>query len=129
MSDQININNSWTNLYRNGVAIIISGFIAAIVLLLAGWYGWGNYFSDKPEMWFQRSGSMVTALLLVSDYYVYKLANDVGEMDMIPQHAVKTKDAYRPFVKILPYMAIFLTVLGTFVWGYGDILYSLAKQP
>jgi hypothetical protein len=129
VSDQTDINNSWANMYRNGLVIILFGFIVAIVLLLTGWYGWGNYFSDKPEIWFQRSGSMMTVVLLVSDYYVYKLSNDVGQMNMIPQHATKTKDAYRPYVKKLPYIAIFLTVLATFIWGYGDILYLIAKQP
>lgn len=114
-------------MYRNDCVIILIGFIASILILFAGWHGWVNYFSDKPEIWFQRSGSLMTVVLLFTDYYVYKLSSDVGQMDMIPNHAVKTKDAYRPYIKKLPYIAIFLTVLATFIWGYGDLVYLRVK--
>ncbi len=129
MIKQDDINNSWAIMYRNGFIIISLGFVISFFILLTGWYGWANCFSDKPEMWFQRSGSMMTVVLLVADYYVYKLSNDVGQMNMIPPHAVRTKDLYRPYVKKLPYIAIFLTVFATFIWGYGDLIYLRLKEP
>jgi cytochrome c biogenesis protein CcdA len=123
VSNQEIENNSWKVMYRNGMIVIVLGFILSFLILGAGWFGWLNYFSDKPEIWFQRSGSLMTVVLLVSDYYVYKLLSDVGESNMIPQFAMRTKDAYRKYVKVLPYFAVSLTVLATFIWGYGDLVF------
>ncbi len=123
MSNQEIENDSWKVMYRNGTIIIVVGFILSILILGTGWYGWFNYFKDKPEIWFQRSGSLMTVVLLVVDYYVYKLLSDVGESNTMPQFAMRTKDAYRKYVKIFPYFAVFLTVLATFIWGYGDLVF------
>lgn len=128
MSIQEAENDSWRVMYRNGTIIIVTGFILSIYILTAGWNGWLNDFNDKPEIWFQRSGSLMTVVLLVADYYVYKLFNDVGESNMMPRFAMRTKDAYRKYVKIFPYFAIFLTVLATFIWGYGDIIFLEIQQ-
>ncbi|EPA3404210.1 hypothetical protein ACQ2GG_003473, partial [Vibrio cholerae] len=116
-------NNSWKNFYRNSMLIAILGFICSSCILLVGWNGWLNIFDDKPEAWFQRSGSMMLVTLLIADYYVYKLSSDVNDLDMIPAHAVQTKDAYRPYIKILHPMAIILTLLATIICGYGDLIF------
>ncbi|MBW4966259.1 hypothetical protein KZZ04_07755 [Pseudoalteromonas sp. CR1] len=123
MSSQEVENDSWKVMYRNGTIIIVSGFIASIIILAAGWNGWLNYFNDKPKVWFQRSGSLMTVILLVADYYVYKLLSDIDESNMMPNFAMRTKDAYRKYVKLFPYFAVLLTVLATFIWGYGDIVF------
>ncbi|MFQ3191576.1 MAG: hypothetical protein ACI936_002717 [Paraglaciecola sp.] len=123
VNSQKDNNNAWSIMYRNGCVIIGLGFATSLLLMFAGWYGWANDFSDKPEVWFQRSGSLMTAVLLFSDYYVYKLSSDVGQINMIPPHAMNTKDTYRPYIRKLPYIAVFLTMVATFIWGYGDLIY------
>jgi len=128
VSNQKVKNDSWKLMYRNGTIIIVFGFLASIFILGVGWNGFLNYFNDKPEVWFQRSGSLMTVILLFSDYYVYKLHSDVNELNMMPRFAIRTKDAYRKYVKIFPYFAVFLTILATFIWGYGDIVFLQVKH-
>ena len=120
-------NDSWKVMYRNGTVFIVSGFILSFIILIAGWNGWANYFNDKPETWFQRSGSLMTMVLLFTDLYVYKLHSDVGKRNTIPQFAMRTKDAYRPYIKTFPYIAVFMTIMATFIWGYGDIVFCRIK--
>lgn len=120
-------NNSWNIFYRKGMFFSIVGFVGAIFCFLMGWNGWFNYFSDKPEVWFQRSGSIMLVLLVIADYHVYKLNGDVDDLDMTPCHAVKAKDNYRAYVKKLPLIAIVLTLMATAICGYGDLIYSSLK--
>lgn len=115
-------------MYRNGTIIIVSGFLLSILILGIGWVGWLNYFNDKSEVWFQRSDSLMTVTLIFADYYVYKLFNDVSKLDRMPKSALSNKDAYRKYVKIFPYFAVFLTILATFIWGCGDILFLGVKH-
>jgi hypothetical protein len=119
---------SWEINYRRGTFLAVSGFVVSIALMFCGWYGWLNYFLDKPEIWFQRSGSIMTAILFISDYNVYKLSADIVRMDMIPNSAIKVKDKYKPFIKPLQYLAVSLTIFSTFIWGYGDLMYLEFKK-
>lgn len=121
-------NDSWKKFYRNGTAIIVFGLLAAVFILMLGWHGWLNYFDDNAEVWFQRSGSLMTVILLIVDYYVYRLMSDVGKSTMVPPFAMATKNKYRPYIKIFTFFAVFFTILATFVWGYGDILFLEVKH-
>ena len=116
-------NDSWKKLYRNGMLFAILGFSCSIYFLFIGWNGWLNVFNDKPEIWFQRSGSIMLVSLLIADYYVYKLSSDVNDLDMIPGHAIRTKDAYRPYIKVLHPVAIILTLFATVICGYGELIF------
>lgn len=116
-------NRSWKNLYLRGTLIIISGLLLSVVIFFAGLLGWLNQYNDPPQLWFQRSGSMMTLVLLVADYYVIQLNNDLSKNVLIPEHAFKTKRKYWYLVKKLTYIAVIFTLLATFIWGYGDIVY------
>ena len=117
-------NNSWRIFYFKGTFIILSGFVLSVFFFFSGWNSWFNYYNDLPQFWFQRSGSIMTAILLFSDYYVFKLSDDLKRVNMTPSFALKTKNTYRPYVRVFKYIAVFLTVLATLVWGYGDIAYK-----
>jgi hypothetical protein len=117
-------NNSWRVFYFKGTFIILVGFILSVFFLISGWNGWFNYYNDLPQLWFQRCGSIMTAILLLSDYYVFKLSDDVKTVNMVPSFALKTKDAYRPYIRVFQFVAVFLTVFTTVIWGYGDIVYK-----
>ncbi|EOX4226655.1 MULTISPECIES: hypothetical protein [Vibrio] len=118
-------NNSWTNLYRKGILFSLTGFICVCLCFLIGWNGWFNFFDDKPALWFQRSGSIMLVFLVIADYHVYKMSNDVDDLDGCPPYAVQTKDKYRVFVRPLPAIASLLTLIATLVCGYGDLIYTV----
>jgi hypothetical protein len=126
--NQVDISKPWKIKYMKACLIIFSFFSLSLLILFAGWSGWLNNFCDKPEICFQRSGSLMTVVLLVTDYYVYKLLGDVNVIDMTPPESWAVKDFYRPYVKILLYIALFLTMLATFIWGYGDLVYLYLRQ-
>ncbi len=127
MAIEENENNSWRNFYLKGMISSIVYCFIAIFIMISAWFGWANYFDDKPHFWFQRSGSVGVGFLFLADYWIYKLSVDVSKKNMIPRFAMKTKDQYRPYIPFLQFTAISLTVLATFIWGYGDIVYCEIK--
>lgn len=44
-------------------------------------------------------------------------------MHIMPVHAVKTKNTYRPCIKILHPVAIVFTLLATVICGYEDLIF------
>ena len=86
--------------------IAVSGFMLSFVFMFFGWNGCFNYFTDKPEIWFQRSGSLMALVLFISDYNVYKLSADIVRGNMMLKNAMKVKDQYRPFIKPLQYLSL-----------------------
>lgn len=116
-------NKPWKIFYRKGTAIIVCGLFLSLIFMVIGWCGLLNYFNEQNGIWFQRSGSIMTVILLFSDYYVYKLSTDIRQRNMIPPSAMIIKDNYRPYITMLKYLAFSLTILATFIWGYGDIIY------
>ncbi|KUJ71986.1 hypothetical protein AVO41_05930 [Thiomicrospira sp. WB1] len=118
----------WRVMYRNGVLFVIGGFLAAVAFFVSGWTGFLNHFGEPPSSWFQRSGSLMTITMVFVDYHLYKLVNDVRQINQIPPSALQIKDRYHPLIRVLPYFAVLFTAVATFVWGYGDILFSEIRQ-
>lgn len=66
---------------------------------------------------------MLLVLLLV-DYNVYKMQDDLGTSESTPEYAFKTKTDFRLPVKLLTVVAVTLTIIATVVSGWGEPIYN-----
>lgn len=121
--------NTWSDFYIKGFIYILLGFVVSLIILLNGWYSWLNYFNDKPEIWFQRSGSLMVICLIFSEYHIYNIASDISKPNVnISTYAIQTKILFKPYIKPIQFIAIFLAIISTFIWGYGDLLFLKFKS-
>jgi hypothetical protein len=79
-------------------------------------------------LWFQRSGSITTIGALIIGIFVNRLRDELeGRFmgDLYGQYVFK--EIRLPF-KIATCASVALTIIGTVVWGYGDLLLGSALQ-
>jgi len=94
---------------------------------------------EDNALWFQRSGALIVAFSLLSEYLYLKLARmvteqlvDYGELGILTRlDRFKLKNLpleySDPTFRILHEpLIIFSGLAGTAIWGYGDLLYRLA---
>ncbi len=77
---------------------------------------------ESPAIWFQRSGSVVTVLVLIADYLSFRVTSSHPEVEEL--------EAIKSFSWLLPVtkgVAIIMTIAGTLTWGYGDIIYNMMQ--
>lgn len=87
--------------------------IVAIVVAVAAYMGALNPRPEQPGEWFSRSGALLTVLAIFAELVIAKMFSRM--------HA-----GIQPKVRWLVYprsLAFILIIIGTFVWGYGDLLY------
>ena len=117
--------NSWKREYIKGFIVVFFGLSFSIFAFFVGYLGWFNDLNYAPESWFQYCGVIMLAFLLFVDYWIYKMANSVNDLEFCPPYAVEIKDAFRPFVKIFQPIAFIFTLLATLISGLGQIIFPL----
>lgn len=86
---------------------------AAIIVAVAAYIGALNPRIEQPGEWFARSGALVTVLAIFAELVIAKMF-------------ARMHVGIQPKVRWLVYprsIAFIVIVIGTFVWGYGDLLY------
>jgi uncharacterized membrane protein len=85
-----------------------------------------NPFEEPLGLWLQRSGSIISLLAVIAEVvFVAKL----NKLVRISHWAKLTCEVYldikyKPLLNISIFITIVLVILGTLIWGYGDILYE-----
>jgi hypothetical protein len=128
------------------IAFITSYYLVSKI----GIEGWFNYASEPPEIWYARSGALLVSISIIGEIYFrrrvdavrenekltkkyVKMLADVDKVSIIRKIALHVKvftymffeipisPPYQKFVKVSVDMFL---IWGTFVWGYGDLIYS-----
>ena len=101
--------------------------VFSIAVPMSAWYG-VMQLDDDANLWFQRSGSLVVLFAVWIEYRLFKigsLTKPTSEHGLTYQDQVH-RDALisRYGKKIRSYRTLTATIaiVGTVVWGYGDIL-------
>jgi hypothetical protein len=106
-----------------------------IFLLVVSWQLNALAFIDTPN-WFSRSGSLVAITAALSEWWLLNRIEMhhkwVHQCSIIPKQSpyrleaeqIGTETYIEPVEKIANVSNVILIVLGTIVWGYGDILYK-----
>ena len=87
--------------------------ISALVVAAAAYTGLFNPRPDEPGAWFSRSGALITILAIFAEQIISKMF-------------ARMHNGIQPKVRwpIYPRACAFaLIILGTIVWGYGDLLF------
>ncbi len=114
-----------------------SYWIDAILLFLATGppllSAWLSYHFHEAH-WFQRSGSLTVLFAALLEFR--QAAVDKGVRDAAWAAAKRRSWLGLAIVgqlpsprKIIAGLALVLVVLGTIIWGYGDLLFSIASAP
>ena len=101
-------------------------------------FGLFNFTTEDNAIWFQRSGSLIVAFSLFSEYLYFELKRmvtetlidygETGVMTRLENFKRKNlpKEYSDPTFRILHEpLIIFTGLAGTIIWGYGDLIYRL----
>lgn len=109
-------------------------FILAIISLILGL---NNFTMESNAIWFQRSGSLIVLFSLLTEYNHLKiktLVNDVRidygngkimtRMENFKEKNLPPEYSDPQFNILIEPIIIITAILGTVIWGYGDLLYK-----
>lgn len=78
--------------------------------------------NDPPEIWFQRSGSFMVVASIWAEFILIRLQ---GYLDSYNEAYIVITDVPAYLATIQLYISkstLIFAILGTFIWGYGDLL-------
>ncbi|WP_067660055.1 hypothetical protein [Ferrimonas marina] len=90
---------------------------------------WNGVLSPDEQIatWFQRSGSLVVLCAALIEYILFKisLSNTPASGDAEPTgYQRKASPLYLRVIHGIKYLAAGVAIIGTVIWGYGDLIYS-----
>src|SRR5262245_11058248 len=123
--DQVRIRSLYEGLYRN---LILFGLLIAAAWLFAVF---SYYLSERTGTdWFTRSGAIMglvgaAATFRLGHFYQRALATALKEGRVsVPRGMELRLEPPRPHV-VLSYLGYLTGIVGTGIWGYGDLLLKL----
>ncbi len=93
--------------YLSSFFLVLLGVLAPIVVLYSVWIPETETYAS----WFQRSGSVLVIFSILS------------QLSLLKAHRkpVVNVDIYRKFYNPLSLLTVLLAIIGTAIWGYGDL--------
>jgi len=106
--------------------------LIALALPILGWNGFLQY-EQNGATWFARSGSLMVILAVWLEFKLFAVSSLFSHVsegggtwgEMIDGDILKAK--YRKIVTVFKYFAAALAIIGTIIWGYGDIFWELSR--
>ncbi|MDN7178581.1 hypothetical protein M0D69_11215 [Caballeronia sp. SEWSISQ10-4 2] len=107
---------------KRAIALMVAFTLAAIFSTLLPLFGSLRPPNEALGSWWQRAGAPITVFAFLAQNKANLLGALLtpGTFTSAPFEALRRK--YRLFHSYGFRISIFLTVLGTLVWGYGDVL-------
>jgi hypothetical protein len=76
---------------------------------------------DTPGQWFERSGAVMTVFSVFAQFKAGSVATMIeGGMFEESREAYRK---YKPYQTVAAVVSLVLVVIGTVIWGYGDLLF------
>jgi hypothetical protein len=91
-------------------------FTAVIVTVLA-YHGFLMPDIDTPAIWFQRSGAFVVLIAIFAEIYFISEPKSISD-----NFDIKAREKRKTLIKISNVANLSLGVIGTIIWGYGDLI-------
>jgi hypothetical protein len=82
--------------------------------------------SEPFSLWFQRSGAVMTAFAVFAQVAASNLYNEIQGSDFAESWAAFHK--YENAQRAISITSTVLVIVGTLIWGYGDILIGLFQH-
>ena len=113
--------------------IRLTGFIISCVLVYLSLVPVGLSGLFKPEAepistWFSRAGSIVTVCAIFMEFLIVNvqefLKTAYKDEGGTKSHYFKPEHFIHLTLKLASYASLMLVVIGTLIWGYGDVIYG-----
>lgn len=104
---------------RIAVSLLIFAFVVPVISVLLDFCA----TRSDPFYWFQRSGSITVLFAVIAEYFLFRVDGDINPPPSSYVAEMKWNDRYGDKHRFCSVLALMLAVLGTFIWGYGDILF------
>ncbi|WP_299948231.1 hypothetical protein [uncultured Microbulbifer sp.] len=100
-------------------AIILS-FLALLAGVILGFCR----LTEVDYFWFQRSGALIVLFSAAAEYHLFVTSNYIDQGDQFVGND-KWEENYGGQYKNLKWAAHSLLLIGTLIWGFGDIPFKL----
>ena len=107
--------------YRD-VSVSIILIIVALVIPFQASMGFMKPDIETINIWFQRSGSITVLLSLVAEYVISRLHGIIRPAGFTSKETENIRKKLENPLMVLRYIGGGTAVLGTIIWGYGDLL-------
>ena len=104
-----------------------SNLIDSILLLIS--LAWGVYnflcsYSTGDGMWFSRSGSVIVLICVIVEFRLGNLRQlGFENAQKAFQHDIVSSGQLPEYKKYIGWFTHFQIIIGTLIWGYGDLLF------
>lgn len=103
---------------------LIDVALLGVALGIAGASLWLAFVEREPQ-WFGRSGSLVVLFAVIVEFRNVQLQqrlNDKAVESSGGIGGILAPSGQPPFRQVVIYVAHFIVMIGTIVWGYGDLI-------
>lgn len=77
--------------------------------------------SEMQGAWFQRSGSLMVIIGAFIEYKLFSIRAHFNIVGTVWDRSFETPESYNTWYNIISYATLSTIVVGTLIWGYGDI--------
>jgi len=125
VTDQLRIKSLYAGLYRTIILLVLL-MAAAWLFALFSYY----LFRKTGTDWFTRSGSMMSLIgaaitFRQVNFYQSALATALNEGLLSIRGEIELRLKPPTSYRILSYLGYLTGIIGTLIWGYGDLLLRL----
>lgn len=102
--------------------------MCSIILLMASVLPLLAYFIDfRPNgetagSWFQRSGSIMVMLIILSEFRLFSIARYEIPVDKGTLQKQPVSEEFKKPYTLISYLSVLIAAIGTIIWGYGDLI-------
>lgn len=105
---------------KKKLTIIFILLVFSLIFIMTSMMGFLKPSNELAEVWFQRSGSIAVALAIFAEVGLVSFS--------IKQNKLLTEGLFiqelQPWIDRGELLAKTMLVVGTLVWGYGDLIYQ-----
>lgn len=87
-----------------------------------GAFGFLMPTTERVDIWFQRSGSLVVLISSLAEFFAVSMMNVFNPIKLANEPDFTTKVTYGSQAKALIIVSALFICAGTVIWGYGDLL-------
>ena len=110
------------------LGLIIFCVLVYLSLVTVGLSGLFKPEAEPIATWFSRSGSIVTVCAIFMEFLIINIQEFIKtaykDEDEKKSHYFKPEHVIHLSLKVASYASLILVVIGTLVWGYGDVIYG-----
>jgi len=112
-----------SKLWKYGLLCVVS-FLPPILSICIPYSLFLSYLPENETLstWFQRSGSLMVVIAIIAEFKLFSLNDYFDLNDTRVFGPVDLPATYKSIYKAIIIVALISMVIGTIIWGYGDII-------